>query len=52
MPDGDPRKDRLLLNDSRIGDLALSLEDIARLPDPSGQLLSEKGWKTVCSSGR
>lgn len=42
MPDGDPRKDRLLLNDARIADLAASLEDIARLPDPSGQLLSEK----------
>ncbi|WP_126243903.1 glutamate-5-semialdehyde dehydrogenase [Chitinophaga rhizosphaerae] len=42
MPDGDPRKDRLLLNDARIRDLAASLDDIAQLPDPSGQLLSEK----------
>lgn len=42
MPDGDPRKDRLLLNEARIRDLAASLDDIALLPDPSGQLLSEK----------
>lgn len=42
MPDGDPRKDRLLLNEARIADLAGSLNDIALLPDPSGQLLSEK----------
>lgn len=42
MPDGDPRKDRLLLNEGRIRDLAQSLDDIAQLPDPSGQLLTEK----------
>ncbi|WP_341839939.1 hypothetical protein [Chitinophaga caseinilytica] len=52
MPDGDPRKDRLLLNEARIRDLAASLDDIALLPDPSGQLLSEKSWITGCSCAR
>jgi glutamate-5-semialdehyde dehydrogenase len=42
MPDTDPKKDRLLLNETRIRQLADSLQDIAQLPDPSNQLLSEK----------
>ncbi|SEM79346.1 glutamate-5-semialdehyde dehydrogenase [Chitinophaga rupis] len=42
MPDTDPKKDRLLLNKTRIQQLADSLTDIAKLPDPSNQLLSEK----------
>lgn len=42
MPDTDPKKDRLLLNASRIEDLAKSVEEIATLPDPSNRLLSEK----------
>ncbi|HEU4555687.1 MAG TPA: glutamate-5-semialdehyde dehydrogenase [Chitinophaga sp.] len=42
MPDTDPKKDRLLLNETRIQQLANSLLDIAQLPDPSNQLLSEK----------
>lgn len=42
MPDTDPKKDRLLLTAVRIEDLAKSVEDIAALPDPSNQLLSEK----------
>lgn len=42
MPDSDPKKDRLLLNASRIEDLAKSVEDIVALPDPTNQLLSEK----------
>ena len=42
MPDTDPKKDRLLLNETRIRQLAESLTDIAKLPDPSNQLLSEK----------
>lgn len=42
MPDTDPKKDRLLLNPERIKSLADSLEDIAQLPDPSNQVLSEK----------
>jgi len=42
MPDTDPKKDRLLLNETRIMQLADSLLDIVKLPDPSNQLLSEK----------
>jgi glutamate-5-semialdehyde dehydrogenase len=42
MPDTDPKKDRLLLNETRIQELAESLTDISKLPDPSNQLLSEK----------
>ncbi|GAB3327238.1 glutamate-5-semialdehyde dehydrogenase [Larkinella ripae] len=42
MPDGDPKKDRLLLNEKRIGDLAESLRVVAQLPDPSGAVLLEK----------
>ncbi len=42
MADSDPKKDRLLLNAARIAALAESLEDIARLPDPANQVLSEK----------
>ena len=42
MPDNDPKKDRLLLTEARIEDLAKSVEDIAALPDPSNRLLSEK----------
>ncbi|RPE08421.1 glutamate-5-semialdehyde dehydrogenase [Chitinophaga lutea] len=42
MPDADPKKDRLLLNADRIRGLAESLRDIAALPDPANQVLSEK----------
>ena len=42
MPDTDPKKDRLLLSQERIEDLAKSVEDITELPDPTNQLLSEK----------
>lgn len=42
MDDQDPKKDRLLLNGSRIQQLADSLKEIAALPDPAGQLLSER----------
>lgn len=42
MSDQDPKKDRLLLNASRIQQLADSLNDIAQLPDPANQLLVEK----------
>ena len=38
----DPKKDRLLLNEKRLMDLAQSIRDIAALPDPSGQLLLER----------
>lgn len=42
MDDSDPKKDRLLLNNARIDDLATSLLDVAELPDPTGIVLSEK----------
>lgn len=42
MDDADPKKDRLLLNDARIEDLAKSLLDVANLPDPTGIVLSDK----------
>lgn len=41
MPDTDPKKDRLLLNEARILGLASSLNDIADLADPTNKLLSE-----------
>lgn len=42
MDDADPKKDRLLLNEKRIQDLAQSLKDIAALPDPTGEILVER----------
>ena len=42
MDDADPKKDRLLLNEKRIQDLAQSLSDIAALPDPTGEVLVER----------
>lgn len=42
MDDADPKKDRLLLNESRINNLAESVLDISLLADPTNQLLSEK----------
>ncbi len=36
MPDTDPKKDRLLLNESRLTALAHSIRAVAALPDPSG----------------
>ena len=42
MSDQDPKKDRLLLDASRIQQLADSLKDIAQLPDPANQLLLER----------
>lgn len=41
MPDTDPKKDRLLLNEARISDLAASLNDVAALRDPTNIILSE-----------
>ena len=37
-----PMRDRLLLTEQRIGALADSLLDVAKLPDPSGQILVDK----------
>ena len=42
MPDDDPKKDRLLLNEKRISDLADSLRTVAQLPDPSGKVILER----------
>jgi glutamate-5-semialdehyde dehydrogenase len=42
MPTDDPKYDRLLLNPSRIQNLADSLQQIAQLPDPTNVLLLEK----------
>ena len=42
MADDDPKKDRLLLNDKRIEDLAASLRAIAKLKDPTGEILLER----------
>lgn len=41
MPDTDPKKDRLLLDESRILNLAASLRDVAGLKDPTHIILSE-----------
>jgi glutamate-5-semialdehyde dehydrogenase len=37
-----PMRDRLLLTEQRILDLASSLHDVAKLPNPSGQVLIDK----------
>lgn len=42
MSDEDPKKDRLLLTEARIIALAQSLHEIAKLDDPTGQILLER----------
>src|SRR5690606_5398574 len=42
MDPRDPKYDRLMLTDARIEGLASSLLDIARLPDPTGRIISSK----------
>ncbi len=42
MDDADPKKDRLLLTDERIQDLANSVRDVAKLEDPTGKELYQK----------
>jgi glutamate-5-semialdehyde dehydrogenase len=42
MPDGDSKKDRLLLTATRIEDIATSLIEVAALTDPTGQVVSER----------
>ena len=37
-----PRNDRLLLNEQRIGAIAKSIRKVSRLPDPSGKLLDKR----------
>lgn len=41
MPDSDPKKDRLLLNDNRIVNLVSSLRDVEQLKDPTQIIISE-----------
>ncbi len=42
MDDADPKKDRLLLNEARINNLAQSVLAVSSLTDPTNQLLFEK----------
>lgn len=42
MDDADPKKDRLVLTDTRIDDLSSSLDEIAALPDPANQVIVER----------
>ena len=42
MADGDPKKDRLFLDEKRILGLADSLRQVAVLPDPAGQVVFER----------
>lgn len=41
MDPADPKRDRLLLNEARIEALAMSILDVAALPDPTGRILAE-----------
>ncbi len=42
MADEDPKKDRLLLNEARIQQLADSVNEIAALPDPANKVVLER----------
>ncbi|OAQ42297.1 gamma-glutamyl-phosphate reductase [Pedobacter psychrophilus] len=42
MDDDDPKKDRLLLNEERILELAASVREVAVLEDPTNKVISEK----------
>lgn len=42
MDQGDPKYDRLLLNETRVQALADSLREVSRLEDPAGKVLLEK----------
>ena len=42
MDDDNPKKDRLLLTPARVVELAQNIKAVAQLPDPTGQILSEK----------
>ena len=42
IADDDPMRDRLLLNSDRIIHLSKSVDEIANLKDPSGQILTDK----------
>jgi glutamate-5-semialdehyde dehydrogenase len=40
-----PRNDRLMLNEERIGSIAHSIRKVGRLPDPSGKVLEKRKLK-------
>ena len=42
ISDDDPMRDRLLLNSDRIINLSKSLHEVAKLTDPTGQILTDK----------
>jgi glutamate-5-semialdehyde dehydrogenase len=42
MANDDPKKDRLLLTEKRIDDLATSLHQVAHLTDPTNQIITER----------
>lgn len=42
MPEQDTKRDRLLLTEERIRELAGGMEAVSAFPDPAGQILSEK----------
>ena len=42
ISDNDPMRDRLLLNSDRIINLSKSLHEVAKLTDPTGQILTDK----------
>lgn len=39
---GNPKNDRLLLNEQRIKNIAASIKKVAALPDPTGKILEER----------
>ena len=42
---GNPRNDRLMLNEERIRSIASSIRKVGRLPDPSGKILEKRTLK-------
>lgn len=42
MPETDPKRDRLILDEQRIEKLAAAVRDVATLPDPAGVTLMER----------
>lgn len=42
MDDADPKKDRLMLTEARIRDLSKSCVEVAKLIDPTGQIISDR----------
>jgi len=42
IPDTDPKKDRLLLNEQRLENIAKSIREVGDLPIPDGHIVSER----------